>query len=637
MIKKILYCLIAIFATNALFTGCKKDLTVVPNSLLPTDDIYTDKNLITSVLARFYQQTQGYGAFNDNWNNYQQDPDEGVNNNGAPSTGNLVWGRDRYRVMDYALIRRINQFLEGIRSDVSKKAMTPGENANFEAQALFLRAWNYFFMTRTLGGMSIVGDQVFTYSSGMDVTPLQLHRNSEAECYQYIMDQCDSAASKFAHAVTISNNNTNLGTARTLNGAIANKWAALMLKSRAAITAAAIAKYTPLRAPGNVMKDAKGTDVVGIPASQAAGFYTAALDAAKDVIENSPYTLMSNASNPEYSFYNATTLKANNTEVIWATDRKSPNVRTEYTSDVAPLSHSDGSKGNSLGATLNTVERFENRDGSDPKIKDRVGGPTSAYVFYDDVEAPFKAKDARLWGTVIWPNALYRGTPVSLKAGDLTKTTLPYTYATTPPLRSAPNASTGPNGPADVSSNFVNKTGFGVRKWLDETAGAGVLPNFSEVWFPRFRLSEAYLIAAEAALELNQAPVGLPYINKIRVDHGRIQPLSLAAFTFDKIVNENFVEFAFEDHRVWDLKRWRLAHVFWNGVQDDPNAQAFALYAFQVKVPGDPNNGKWVFDRRRAYRRVTTPFDFRAESYYASIDLGWINPNNPNWVRNPYQ
>ena len=32
-----------------------------------------------------------------------------------------------------------------------------------EGQAIFLRAWYYFCMTRSFGGMPIVGDQIFTY------------------------------------------------------------------------------------------------------------------------------------------------------------------------------------------------------------------------------------------------------------------------------------------------------------------------------------------------------------------------------------------------------------------------------------------------------------------------------------------
>jgi starch-binding outer membrane protein, SusD/RagB family len=610
--------------------GCKKDLEAIPNNLLTADVIYTDKNLITSVLAQFYITVNGYGENNDDWNKFQQDPDDGVNNDGAPSTGNLAWGRDRYRVMDYALVRRMNQFLVGIRSEASKKSMSPAENANFEGQCLFLRAYYYFYMTRTLGGMTIVGDELFDYTPGQDLTPYRKSRNSEAECYQYVIDQCDLAASK----LTIPD-------AANVNRAMANKWAAKMLKARAAITAASIAKYTPLRAPTNVKKDNNGVDVVGIPAAKANDFYNIAFTTAKDVIDNSPYTIMKSTTNPEMAFYQATTIKTGNTEVIWSFDRKSPTVNTQFTLNVMPLSHADGTTGNKLGPILNLVEAFENRDGSDPKIKVKNGTTEfgmavgETYIFYNDVQEPFKAKDARLWVTVIWPNAEFRGTPVPLQAGELTKTTSPFTKVTSIPTRGVAGP-TGPNGPANVTTNNVNKTGFNIRKWVDEKPGSGVLPNYSDVWFPRFRLAEAYLIAAEAAFELGNLPDAVKYINVTR-DRGRIQPLTTATINFDKIVNEYRVEFAFEDHRIWDLKRWRLAHIIWNGVVDDPNAQARSLYAYKINIPGDPNHGKWVFEKNRAYRRVTTPFTFDVTAYYGTIDPTWVSPNNTNWVLNPFQ
>lgn len=658
MKKRFLYSFFALFVVNALFIGCKKELTVKPNNLVLTEDIFTDKNLITSVLARFYGDetiadgSNGGEQNNRDWNSFQQDPDDGLNNNGGISTANLGWGRDRYRTFDYVRIRELNQFLQGIRSEASRKAMTPGENANFEGQALFLRAYVFYKMVRTLGGLSIVGDQVFEYSQGTDIVPWRVPRNSEADCYKYIIDECDKAAKKFAEAGAQT---ATLGIAKTTNSAIPNKWAALMLKGRAAITAAAIAKYTPLRAPGNVKKDAAGTNVVGIPATMANDFYTIALATAEEVITQSPYVLQVNPSNPELAFYQATTIKTGNTEVIWATDRKSPrpaglsgplagNVAISFTAEVAPVSkgHNDGqSNGNSLGPTLNLVEAFENKDGSDPKIKDFDAAGN--HIVYDDVEAPFKAKDARLWGTVIWPYAVFRGTPVPLRSGELrsfTKNangTYNYTVSAPPSSRTDGGEPTGPNGPAEVTSNFINKTGFNIRKWVDETPGSGIAPNFSDVWWPRFRLAEAYMVAAEAAFELGQTGKALERINYIRVNRGRIQPLT--TITFENIVRENRVEFAFEDHRVWDLIRWRMAHVYWNGNAGDPTSQPLMLHMYRVNIAGNPNNGKWVFRRKESYRRPAAPalFNFPQDAYYSTIDQGWVNPRNPNWVGNPYQ
>ena len=59
------------------------------------------------------------------------------------------------------------------------------------------------------------------------------------------------------------------------------------------------------------------------------------------------------------------------------------------------------------------------------------------------------------------------------------------------------------------------------------------------------------------------------------------------------------VEFAFEDHRWWDLKRWRLAHTVWNGVIDSPTAQMYSLFPYKVYAPGSPYDGKWAFEKKQ--------------------------------------
>ncbi|GAB2971901.1 RagB/SusD family nutrient uptake outer membrane protein [Mucilaginibacter puniceus] len=627
--------------------GCKKDLTAIPNSLLSAEIIYTDRALVISTLQQFYNQTN-FGQHNginnvstDIGTQYDNVNDEALAMDGGASTGGTIsFSRDKNKTSDYALLRRMNQFLAGIRSPEAIKALTAQERYNFEAQCLFLRAWLWFWQTKTVGGLTIIGDEIYSYEAGQDLTPNRLPRNTEAECYDYVIAQCDLAIAKFASATAAGG--ASFGNNATTNAGIANRWAALMLKARAAITAASLAKYNNLITPTYTTPLGE----VGIPASKAAGYYEIAYAAAKEVINGkpanssgpaiaSPYVLQVNAANPELAFYNATSVKTGNTEVIWALDRKAPDVVTQFTTNTMPYSHRDQQTGNRLGVLLNLVEAFENRTGTNPNapIPTKVG---SNYVFYDDVEAPFKAKDARLWGTVIWPNALYRGTPVPLQAGQVVKTGSAYTLlsSNTPGATNANGLITSLNGPISSSASNLNKTGFLPRKFVDESAGAGLQPRYSEMWQPRFRIAEAYLIAAEAAFETNGLNTGsdaLSLINTIRTQRGKIQALS--TLTFANIVNEYRVEFAFEDHRFWDLKRWRLAHTVWD---NSSNAQPQSLYPYKVSIPGDINNGKWVFDRVNTYKRPTQPFYFAITDYIGTIDASW-RTNNPNWTLNPYQ
>ncbi|WP_394803702.1 RagB/SusD family nutrient uptake outer membrane protein [Niabella hibiscisoli] len=44
---------------------------------------------------------------------------------------------------------------------------------------------------------------------------------------------------------------------------------------------------------------------------------------------------------------------------------------------------------------------------------------------------------------------------------------------------------------------------------------------------------------------------------------------------------------AFEEQRYWDLKRWRLAHVLFNGSRQTETTLAYALWPYRVVRPGE--------------------------------------------------
>jgi hypothetical protein len=533
-------------------------------------------------------------------------------------------------------------------------------NSAFEGQALFLRAWTFFHMVKTLGGMTIVGDEVFEYTPGDDIVALQKPRNSEAECYDYILAQCDSAAKKLTSSGTAT-----IPASENINHAMANRWAAKMLKARAALTAASIARWNTPGDPNLNKTDKNGVVTHGIPASKADAYYKIAFDAAKEVIDGGAYSLLTGADllSAQKAFENVINRKAGNTEVIWTADRKLPNINTQWTNWVGPYTHNEGSLGNRLGSPAEFVESFEDRATRAQGIKTRTispanlineGGVGNAPIMYnlsDPNDNPFMKKDARLWGSVIWPQAVWKGIPVDLRAGEWrgeynTDGTLKV-YTSAPPVKPQPNnALTSMNGPAENTSEIVNKTGFIPRKWLDETPGASLAPNYSEMWVIRFRLAEAYAICAEAALlsaPLGGATVGVNYINVLR-RRGLLPDLTPAQFDFVQLRRELRIEFYMEDHRLWDMNRWRLADQYWDGPTNSksgeyPNGTSYPyqLYGYTVNLgTGNANNGKYVFERKRAFRKRANPQFFERKSYYSSMDNAWLT-KKPKWDVNAGQ
>ncbi|RNC64136.1 MULTISPECIES: RagB/SusD family nutrient uptake outer membrane protein [Proteiniphilum] len=597
------------------FNSCSDFLEREPDTILSDDQIFGDAVMIKSVLSNFYGRIT--------WGQHIDDSypytilDEASKSDGGPDT-RQDFENDRWRVYDYTLLRNLNQFLKGVRASTVLDDETRNQ---LEGEARFIRAWLYFNMGRGMGGMPIIGDEVFEYTPGMDITTMQYARSTEAGLYDYIISECE-AIKNF------------LPTDPSTNAARATKWAALMLKARAAVYAGSIANYNnkmtaPVRTTG---------EEVGIPADLAAGYYGTALAAAEEVIASGKYELqLTKPDDRGRNFYEALSVKENNKEVIWARDYKYPGQTNGFTQSNIPASHAEDIDRAYAGPILNLVEDFEYINDRNGQIRTKEAN--GDYVYYDNPEDAFANKDPRLWGTVIYPGAIFKGTPVVLQAGQKYLRDGKWEIRTSEPGERDNNdvLITSVNGPTTTNNQFVNKSGFFFRKFMDETPSASTRGRRSEMWFPRFRIAEAYMIASEAALELGQSGKALTYINAVRNRAG-IQ--ELATVTFNDIVRERRVEFAFEDHRYWDLKRWRLAHQIWNGNGQNEYvgqqyAQQMALFPYLINDPGNPNNGKWVFDKFPTHMSPY-PRRFEMRNYYNFIDQGWIN-NNPKLVKNPYQ
>lgn len=602
-----------LLAMAGMFTSCDEDgwLQRDPKDRITDAQLWNDPTMVLGLLANYYDRMpQLAGVFNTGTNTEFDDAmwsghvDQNWRND-------LNYGDDYGRYWDYAYIRDINLAIENL--DKYSTKLNDTQKKQFNAELRFIRAYVYFEMVKRMGGVPIITTQLIYNGSG-DPSYLQNPRAKEAEVYDFIYNEIQD----------IKDNFTQTATSRTR----ANKYIALALQSRAMLYAGSIAKYNnllsvPITTPGAE---------VGIPADRATDYYQKSLEASKAIIANPEYELYSPAGASKGENFYKLFMDKSAKEIIFAKDFMTGKVHG-FTYDNVVRSFRVDIEGSSiLSPSLSLVESYEYLDGSKGTLRDKDS--EGNYIPYETIDGIFANKDARLYGTVVYPGSSFRSQPVSIQAGVAVWENGAYKLSVGDlgSVYTDGNTLTGFDGPRD-NDQYVSNTGFYIRKYVSENPQDGVRPSLASNWYPWFRLGEIYLNAGEAAFELN-LPEAKDYINKVREVHGGFPANSVTTLTNDIIRNERRVELAFEDHRYFDLKRWRIADRVWDGLDTNPVAVVHGLYPYRIYRPGHPDDGKFIYDRVRPVR-FKRPRFFRQANYYSSIEQAVLN-NNPKIVKNPF-
>lgn len=590
-----------------------------PKNILTNEQVWNDPNMVKSQLANLYNRiTHLHGDFNTGG---MTEIDDAMWCGALDGNGrnNFQYGNDYGRLWDYGLMRDINMSIENLETYGTE--LTEEEKSLFKAEFRFIRAYIYFDMVRRMGGVPLI-TSTLEYDYSGDPSYLQHPRAKEHEVYDFVYSECEAVKNDLK---------ANAGSQTR-----ANYFTALALESRAMLYAASIAKYNALYTPTLVTDGGE----VGIPASMADDYYRKSLAASKEIIKDGGYDLYNKNADKDVNFYKLFMDKEKNPEIIWAKDYKNPvKVHSFGFDNVIQHLKEDNENSSCIGPSLGLVEAFDYLDGTPGKLK--YMDENNNYKVFDNPADLFAKKDARLYGTVIYPGTKYRGSDVDIQAGVAVwnDEKQDYDLLSDPTLGSTytdGKTYVGQDGPLDGAQN-VSNTGFYIRKYISEEVGF-TLRNYEENWWPWFRLGEIYLNAAEASFELgDEDPGALFYINKLRERAG-FPANSLTSLTLEKIQNERRVEMAFEDQRYFDLKRWRIADDVWDGDEsENSTAVVYGLYPYRIAKakPGTNDTDKYIFVKHRSSRFILARM-FRMSNYYSSIADDVIN-NNPLIVKNPLQ
>jgi len=576
--KKII---IASLAFVLFFTSCEDffDLNKEPLDIISGSAVFKDKLLADANLAQIYHSTQflirnldspanemmdeGMGAVARGFAYWQAPawvPLEVIDENGVPGVIDY-W--------DYQNIRNANEYIIGMQGSEFEAEYVEVR----VAEARFLRAFMYFEMVKRYGGVPII-----TEPQSVEAPPeeLNVERDSEKAVYDFIASEIDAITAVLPE--------------ETEPGRV-NKYAALALKSRAMLYAGSIAQFGTQQLDG----------LLGFPASDAQGYYQKSYDASMAIVNSEKFALFNDIpDDPAENFQQLFTVEGGNPERIFV-EVYDPSLGKghSYNLGSVPFEFRD-TWGSNHCPFLNVIEEFEYIDGTPGNIdRDLIEGD---HLFSKD--EIFTNRDPRFIATIFYPEAEWQGGVVRFHRRTVING------------ETIDNGTVGDGWPAAAPRrNYVN-TGFLVRKLMDE-GEVGPLRATGQTDWMIFRYGEILLNVAEAAIHLNKPDEATSYVNMIRERAG--MPAH-ASVTEDDIRHERFVELVFENHRYWDLRRWRIAKDVLDGLR--VKGLEYTYYYDEDKYDLHLKNG----DRSE---RV-----FQDRHYYFPLGVSRIT-DNPNLVENP--
>jgi hypothetical protein len=411
---------------------------------------------------------------------------------------------DPYWGNSYYGIRRANIFLQSI-DRVPVAALT---KQYWKAEAKFLRALFYWELLKRYGGVPLLGDNVLALDAN-----IALPRNTFAETVDYIVKEC-SAIKDSLRADPLS----------TSDFGRASKGAAVALKCRVLLYAA-----SPLFNGGGVEQNAALRALTGYPTADPTRWQKV-VDAVTEFNATGTYFKLVTSGTP--TAFTSVFINKMNSEIIFAKQvTNTSNLETQQSPVGYVVSNT-----RSLGLTSptqNLVDAFPMANGLG------INEAGSGY----SASNPYASRDPRLAATVFYHGISWLSRAVQVQNGGVDK----------------------PDNPTILP--VETRTGYYLRKFLGNF-GTGSAFSSQSHNFPLFRYAEIVLNHAEALNELNQVENAVTQIKSLRARAGIAAGANTrygikAGITQDEmrdlIRNERRIELAFEEHRFWDIRRWKIA------------------------------------------------------------------------------
>lgn len=448
------------------------------------------------------------------------------------------------------------------------------EKTKLVGQVRFIRAFEYWDLIARWGAMPII-TKSFSINDREEIVDQK--RNTYKECIDFLVGELDQAAKE----LPANWSGDDYGRATSV--------AALALKSRILLYAASplmnedvkipeVGYTTP--EPDRWQKAAKAA-TEALAAAQAAGYELYNLDA--DPSKNYQMIFMDNtAANKETLFARMGTNSAGGESISSCDQYNNPNGYGGWGGN-CPLQE--------------LVDAYE-------VVKD---GVASKFDWNNPEEKanPYANRDPRFYATILYDGAKWMARNVE-------------TYFD---VDSNGNITGGGKDTKFGNDSWnASPTGYNMKKFMDEGYALNSWNFCARNWI-HLRMAELYLNKAEALYNIGDEEGAREALKPVRERAGMPAVTATGTDLLEAIKNERRIEFAFEEHRYFDVRRWKEA----------PKYFGSTVHAITIKKYPD---GKKTYEVDKLRSDVGGDRKWDDKMYWLPITKAEID-KNPNLVQNP--
>lgn len=515
-----------VILASVLLVSCNKQLDLPSDGRITMDQVFSDYNRTRGYLNSCYGHLPPPAIDRASFTDEAQHVDDVL-----PGSAFSNWYNGNVTAVNYPQnsadgspwaqlfegIRKCNVFIQNIGT--ATVHASEEEKAGWTAQARTLRALYYLQLIKRYGGVPI-----FTTPLDTEHDFSQDRRASFAEVVQFILQDCDAAlavpATRQGFPWEVYDNQYGIMT----------RAVAYAIKSQAVTYAA-----SPLWSDGTfTWEDATRINAEALSECLAHDYRLFDVPPSPGTAQNAYALYFFTSSDDQRAVDKETIYHAGNQLSIWRD---------------AGLPTNDGMDRAGPSPTQELVDSYEMANGeapitgySDDNRLDPIVNPASGY----DTDNPYEGRDPRFYASIYFNGALR--------------------YLNQPAGRKVETFVGGQEGISSQNRQHT-RTGYYLRKFNNFQSG---LNNEADGAVRLFRLAELYLNFAESAYQSvgPDVPVNLgdfsmsarDAVSAVRERAGMPPfPAGMSKEAFEKKYrNERRVELAFEEHRFFDVRRWKI-------------------------------------------------------------------------------